>query len=90
MWLLSRIGVMEVIFLFLATALACCLGRRGLRWLAATGPLLVLGMLISGPDLLSMLLAVILLMLPFSLGIYWGPRLISPARRKATTNGGMA
>ena len=39
MWLLSRIGVMEVIFLFLATALACCLGRRGLRWLAATGPL---------------------------------------------------
>jgi Sec-independent protein secretion pathway component TatC len=90
MWLLSRIGVMEVIFLFLAIVLACCLGRRGLRWLAAIGPLLVLGMLISGPDLLSMLLAVILLMLPFSLGIYWGPRLISPARRNATRNGGVA
>ena len=90
MWLLSRIGVMEVIFLFLAIVLACCLGRRGLRWLAAVGPLLVLGMLMSGPDLLSMLLAVILLMLPFSLGIYWGPRLISPARQNAMRNGGVA
>jgi Sec-independent protein secretion pathway component TatC len=90
MWLLSRVGLMEVVFLFLAIVLACCLGRRGLRWLAAVGPLLIVGVLISGPDLLSMLLAVILLMLPFSLGIYWGPRLISPARRNATRNGGAA
>jgi len=81
---------MEVIFLFLATVLACCFGRRGLRWLAAVGPLLVLGALISGPDLLSMLLAVILLMLPFSLGIYWGPRLISPVSGNTTRNGGVA
>ena len=61
MWLLSRIGALEVLVLFLAVALGCCFGRRGLRWLAAIGPLLILSILLSGPDLFGMLCGCLLL-----------------------------
>jgi hypothetical protein len=89
MWLLSRIGALEVLFLFLAVALGCCFGRRGLRWLAATGPLLILSILLSGPDLFGMLVVAFFLMLAFALGIYWAPRLVALERRGSPKNGGM-
>jgi hypothetical protein len=89
MWLLSRIGALEVLVSFLAVALGCCFGRRGLRWLAATGPLLILSILLSGPDLFGMLVVAFFLMLAFALGIYWAPRLAPWERGGSPKNGGM-
>jgi hypothetical protein len=89
MWLLSRIGALEVLFLFLAVALGCCFGQRGLRWLAATGPLLILSILLSGPDLFGMLVVASFLILAFALGIYWAPHLGSSERGGSPKNGGM-
>jgi hypothetical protein len=66
--------------LFLAVALGCGFGRRGLRWLAAIGPLLILSILLSGPDLFGMLVVAFFLMLAFALGIYWAPHLGLAAR----------
>jgi Sec-independent protein secretion pathway component TatC len=90
MWVLSGVGVMELIFLFLAIGLACCFGRRGRRWMAAVGPLMVLAVLVSPPDIVSMLVVVIPLALAFSLGVYWGPRLLSPETGNASRKGEVA
>ncbi|MGO9468403.1 MAG: hypothetical protein ACLQIB_51565 [Isosphaeraceae bacterium] len=77
MWLLSRIGLAESLFVLVTLAVGCCLGRRGLRWVAAIGPLLVLSVLLSPPDLFSMLIVAVFLILAFALGIYWAPHLIA-------------
>jgi hypothetical protein len=81
MWPLFQVGAMEVLSLLLAVALAACFGRRGLRWLMAVGPLMVVSIVMSGPDPLSMLIVFVFLMLAFVLGIYWGPRLLSVERQ---------
>ena len=80
MWLFSQLSVPELVFLFLILVLACCFGRHGWRWMKAVGPLALLGALIGGPDLMSMLIVIGILMTAFGLGVYWGPRLSSPNR----------
>ncbi len=45
--------------------------------MAAIGPLLVLSVLLSPPDLFSMLIVAVFLILAFALGIYWAPHLIA-------------
>jgi len=89
MWLLSRIGVLELLFVFVTLAVGCCLGRRGLRWVAALGPLLVLSVLLSPPDLFSMLIVAVCLMLAFALGVYWAPHLVPSIREGDPRNGGV-
>jgi hypothetical protein len=75
MWLLSQIGAQELMILILAVAVACCFGRKGIRWLAALGPLLMLAALLPFHDILSMLIAFTTLLTVFALGVFWGPRL---------------
>ena len=75
MWLFSLLSVPELVFLFLMLAAACCFGSQGWRWLKAVGPLALVGALVGGPDLVSMLIVIGILMTAFGLGVYWGPRL---------------
>jgi hypothetical protein len=81
MWPLSQVGAMELLSLLLAVALAACFGRRGLRWLMAVGPLMVISIVMSGPDPLSMLIVMAFMVFTFLIGVYWGPRLLSVERQ---------
>jgi hypothetical protein len=81
MWSLSQVGAMELFSLLLVVALAACFGKRGLRWLMAVGPLMVISIVMSGPDPLSMLIVLAFLAFAFVLGVYWGPRLLSVERQ---------
>jgi len=84
MWLLSGVGVIELLFLFVVIVSGCCLGRRGMRWLVAVVPLLLFSIVVSPPDLPSMLVVAIPLSLAFAFGSYWGPHL-KPSDGESTT-----
>ena len=47
----------------------------------AIGPLMVVSIVMSGPDPFSMLIVLVFLMLAFVLGVYWGPRLLLVERQ---------
>ena len=82
MWVLSGIGGYEAMALIAAVGMACCFGRRGLRWLRVVGPLLAVSAALPGPDLLGMVVLFALLMLAFAMGVRWASH-PNPARGEA-------
>src|SRR4051794_25906218 len=82
MWLLSGIGLYEVLLLIAVIASFCCLGKRGMRWLVVVVPLLTFSVVASPPDPLSMLVTAVPLFLAFAFGSYWGLRWTPLSRPK--------
>jgi Sec-independent protein secretion pathway component TatC len=85
MWLLSGIGLYEMMLLIAVIASFCCLGKRGMRWLVVVVPLLTFSVVASPPDPLSMLVIAVPLFLAFAFGSYWGPHL-RPSEDNLTPN----
>jgi hypothetical protein len=72
-------GMPEIVALLLIAIIACCCGRRGVRWLAHQGPLLLVAAAAPWPDLVTMMIIYILLRAAFEWGRTWDRTLRQPA-----------
>jgi len=72
------IGLGKLLLLGFMVSVLLLLGKRGRRWMVGIVPCLVIGMLVTPPDLLSTVVVSVPLLIAFASGVYLAKFILGP------------